>query len=121
MQSEAKTVDGYLKEVPDGRRAALERLRELCLETLDGYEESMSYGMPGYSRLGEEIEVAFASQKNYISLYILRQEIMDKHRPALAGLNLGKGCIRYRKPEQIDFEVVKLLLTDSLNAEGEIC
>ncbi len=28
---------------------------------------------------------------------------MDKHRPNLAGLNLGKGCIRYTKPEKINF------------------
>jgi uncharacterized protein YdhG (YjbR/CyaY superfamily) len=121
MQSDAKTVDRYLKEVPDERRAALARLRELCLDTLDGYEESMSYGMPGYNRQGEEIEVAFASQKNYISLYILKQDVFEKHRPALAGLNLGKGCIRYRKPEQIDFDVVERLLTDTFQSDSDIC
>lgn len=46
-----------------------------------GYEESMVYGMP-YSRDGT-VEVAFASQKNDISLYVLKQEVFDNHRQAL--------------------------------------
>ena len=37
-----------------------------------------------------EVEVAFASQKSYISFYILKQEVLDKHRSALAGINLWK-------------------------------
>ncbi len=120
MQSDAKVVDQYLKEVPDERLEALSMLRELCQTVLKGYEENMEYGMPSYSK-GGTVEVAFASQKNYISLYILKQAVMDKHRPALAGLNLGKGCVRYTKPEKINFEVVKDLLTDSYLSDAEIC
>ena len=122
MQSNAKNVDKYLEEVPQERQAALTRLRKLCREILTGYEESMEYGMPGYKRgKDKEIEVAFASQKNYISLYIMRQDVFDKHRDLLAGLNLGKGCIRYSKPEKIDFDVVRHLLIDSIQSKGEIC
>ena len=42
MQSKAKTVKGYLDEVPENRREALERIRDLCIEILEGYEESMA-------------------------------------------------------------------------------
>ena len=122
MQSNAKDVDTYLEEVPQARQAALTRLRKLCREVLAGYEESMEYGMPGYKRsVDGEIEVAFASQKNYISFYIMRKDVLDKHRDLLAGLNLGKGCIRYSKPEKIDFDVVRQLLADSAQSKGEIC
>ena len=93
MQSTAQDVTAYLEEVPIKRRAALERLRALCLETLDGYEEGMSYGMPSYMKDGVG-EVAWASQKQYISLYILKQGVVDAHRDALAGVSVGKGCIR---------------------------
>ncbi len=84
MQSEAKSVDAYLEEVPAERKEALTQLRDLCRSALTGFDESMAYGMPSYSRNGE-VEVGFASQKNYISLYILKQEVMDAHKEALAG------------------------------------
>lgn len=96
------------------------KLRNLCLEVLAGHEESVEYGMPSYKRTGE-VEVAFASQKNYISLYILKEPVLDAHRDKLAGLNLGKGCIRYSKPEKIDFDIVRQLLVDSLKSDSEIC
>lgn len=121
MKSTVKSVEKYLEEVSGERRNALEHLRNLCLEILDGYEESMEYGMPGYKKEGSEIEVAFASQKNYISLYILKQEVLDKHRESLQGLSLGKGCIRYTKPEKINFDIVEQLLVDSAQSGGEIC
>jgi uncharacterized protein YdhG (YjbR/CyaY superfamily) len=120
MQSKAASVDEYLRDVPEKRLAALQRLRALCQATLSGYEESMAYGMPSYSRNGE-VEVAFASQKNYISLYVLKQPVFDSHRPALAGLNLGKGCIRYTSPARIDFDVVERLLVDTAASDAEIC
>jgi len=121
MQSKAKTVDAYLQEVPELRQATLSQLRKLCLQILVGYEESMAYGMPSYQKKDEEVEIAFASQKNYISLYILKEEVLNKYRADLAHLNLGKGCIRYRKPEQIDFELVKQLLIESHQSGSVIC
>jgi uncharacterized protein YdhG (YjbR/CyaY superfamily) len=120
MQSKASNVGQYLKEVPAERLETLKQLRELCRTTLDGYDESMEYGMPSYTKDGI-VEVAFASQKNYISLYILKEPVLDKHRPTLDGLNLGKGCIRYSKPGRINFELVKQLLEDTLVSDAEIC
>ena len=121
MQSKAKNVDDYLKEVPENRRESLAHLRQLCLEILAGYQESMEYGMPSYKKEGGEVEVAFASQKNYISLYILKEDVLNHHRAELTGLNAGKGCIRYRKPQQIDFQIVELLLLESYQSDSEIC
>jgi uncharacterized protein YdhG (YjbR/CyaY superfamily) len=120
MQSNAKDVDAYMLEVPAERAAALEKLRELCLARLEGYTESMEYGMPSYTK-GDTVEVAFASQKNYISLYILKQEVFDASRPRLTGLSLGKGCIRYSKPEKIDFAVVEDLLDATKESTAPIC
>jgi uncharacterized protein YdhG (YjbR/CyaY superfamily) len=122
MQSEAKTVDEYLEEVPAERKEALTRLRDLCRATLAGFEEGMAYGMPSYSRDGV-VELGFASQKNYISLYILEQEVLDAFKAQLVGVGVsfGKGCIRYSRPERIDFEVVEEMLIASEKLDASIC
>ena len=120
MQSKALSVDEYLEQAPVERCAALARLRKLCRDTLQGYEEVMEYGMPGYKKNGIG-EVGFASQKNYISLYILKQDALAASLPLLTGLSVGKGCIRYPKPEKIDFAVVEKLLIATLQSAGPIC
>ena len=101
MQSKAKDVTTYLQEADPERRESLTRLRALCLEVLTGFEEVMEYGMPGYKKDGRG-EVGFANQKNYISLYILKEDVVEKNRAALKGLSVGKGCIRYSGPKKMD-------------------
>jgi uncharacterized protein YdhG (YjbR/CyaY superfamily) len=118
MQSTAATVDEYLETVPPERLAALARLRQLCLDTLQGYREGMEYGMPSYSKAGT-VEVSFNSQKQYISFYVLNQAVVDRYRDQLK--DVGKGCIRYRKPDQIDFAVVEKLLVETASSAAEIC
>ena len=122
MQSSAKTVSACLKEVPAERKATLKQLRELCRATLTGFKESMDYGGPCYSRNGV-VEVGFASQKHFIALYILRTDVMRSHRYLLniPGVTLGKGCIRYSRPEKIDFSVVERVLKATAESEGEVC
>ena len=122
MQSTATNVTAYLGEVPAERKTALTKLRNLCRTTLKGFEESMLYGGPCYSRDGE-VEVGFASQKHFIGLYILRLDVMDAHRDQLKvkGVSLGKGCIRYSKPEKIDFKVVEMMLKATQESTGVIC
>jgi uncharacterized protein YdhG (YjbR/CyaY superfamily) len=120
MKSEATTVEGYLADVPAERRQALETLRTLCLDELAGYEEGMQYGMPSYSRDGTAVEVAFASQKNYISLYVMRESVIEANTNLLDGLSVGKGCIRFKRPEQIDPTVVRPLLSGAAADTGPI-
>lgn len=122
MQSQAKDISAYLEEVPLERKAALMELRKHCLAVLKGFEESMTYGLPGYSRNGV-VEVGFASQKHFIALYILRTDVMNSHRDMLKGkgISVGKGCIRYSKPEKIDFKVVQSMLQATFKSTGDVC
>lgn len=117
MQSKAPDVTTYLSEVPEERREALTRLRELCLTTLEGYDEGMAYGMPVYTKNGVG-GVAFANQRNYISLYV-EPDVMDRQRPALvaAKIKAGKSCINFTKPERIPFDLVQALLVATVNAQ----
>jgi uncharacterized protein YdhG (YjbR/CyaY superfamily) len=120
MQSSAATVEEYIAEAPPERKAALELLRKLCREELAGFDEAMRHGMPAYLR-DDVVELAFASQKRYISLYVLRQTVLDAAAEQLAGLSVGKGCIRYRRPDQIDPTTVRALLTATAADTGPIC
>jgi uncharacterized protein YdhG (YjbR/CyaY superfamily) len=120
MQSTAQTVDAYLDEVPTERLDAVSELRRLCRERLPSFVEEMRYGMPSYSRDGV-VEVAFASQKQNIALYILRKDVLDAHRHTFPASALGKGCIRFRNPATIDFAVVQALLEGTTAATGEVC
>lgn len=120
MQSKTDNVKDYLKTVPLDRKTTIERLRSLCLDNLIGFEETMEYGMPSYRRNGV-VEVAFNSQKNFITLYILRKDVLDRHRDKLTDLSLGKGCIRYSKPEKMKIDIVEKLLVDTFKSRGIIC
>ena len=120
MQSQAKDVTTYIKDAPAERHAALTRLRDLCRTHLTGFEESMQYGGPSYSRNGE-VEVGFASQKHFIGLYILRTDVMNAHRDQLKGISVGKGAIRYSQPERINFGVVESMLRGTVKSTGPVC
>ena len=119
MHSSATDVTTYIEQAPAERREILARLREMCRLHLPSLEESMDYMVPSYKRNGA-VEVAFASQKHFIALYILRKPVIDAYRDQLKGQSIGKGCIRYTKPEKVDFTVVERLLRDTEKAEGPI-
>ncbi len=135
MQSKAPSVEAYLHSLPADRREALSSVRGVILENLDtGYEEGMQYGMIGYYvpltiypkgyRCDPKQPLPFAalaSQKNYMSLYLMSvycgsadRTRATKHAEwfrqewAKTGkkLNLGKSCIRFRKREDLALDVI---------------
>lgn len=122
MQSTAKNVTAYIEEAPAERRVALTRLRNLFRAMLRDFDETMEYGGPSYSR-GGEVEAGFASQKNFIGIYILRTDVMNAHKHLLTGkgVSFGKGAIRYSKPEKIDFGGVEKMLQATQESKGPIC
>ncbi|WP_351226945.1 DUF1801 domain-containing protein [Streptomyces sp. NPDC002133] len=121
-RSTAEDVDGYLTEVaePD-RLTVLIRIRELCRTELDGYEEVMAYGMPAYRRPGGEPEIAFANQKQYVSFYLMRPDVREGFEERLADQDMGKGCLRFRRTERVDFGLVRDLLKTTAAGPGEVC
>ena len=49
MYSAATTVDEYLDELSEDRRASMETVRKVILDNIsEGYEETMQFGMVGY-------------------------------------------------------------------------
>jgi uncharacterized protein YdhG (YjbR/CyaY superfamily) len=120
MQSSAATVKAYIDEQRAPWQPVLRKLRAGCRRELIGYTEGMAYGMPSYTRAGA-VEVSFALQVQYLSLYILKQAVLDAQRDDLTGLSLGKGCVRFRRTDQVDWAVVTSLLSATRASDGEIC
>ncbi|MFC0108028.1 DUF1801 domain-containing protein [Kibdelosporangium aridum] len=120
VSSSAPDVQTFLDDAAPERQEALRRLRELCLTELAGFTETMQYGMPTYQRDGVG-EFAFASQKQYISLYVGRTDVVAAHAEQLASHNMGKGCLRFRNPAKIDFDLVRSLLRATAATRGPVC
>lgn len=123
MNTVSSSVSAYLNSLPDDRRAAIERLRKLILRHLPaGYEETMQYDMISYNvplSLFKETYnglplsyIAIASQKHYISLYLMgvygdnEQFFRDAYSQTGKKLNMGKSCVRFKKYEDLPEELI---------------
>lgn len=129
MQSKASTPDEYVAELPEERATAVQKLRDTIKENLpDGFEETMSYGMIGYVvphsiypdgyHCSPELPLPFmniASQKNFIALYhsgiyadekLLNWFTSEYPKYVKTKLDMGKSCVRFKKPEQIPYELI---------------
>ena len=133
MTFDAKTVAEYLDTLPEDRKAAVLTLREEVLKNLPkGFKEEMSYGMIGYvvphdvyppgyhcNALLPLPFACIASQKNFIAFYhmglyadpkLLKwfTEAWQKLTPGK--LDMGKSCLRFKKPEHIPHKLIGELI-----------
>jgi len=49
------------------------------------------------------------------------KEVLDQFRSTFRGSEIGKGGVRFTKPEKIDFEVIMQLLIASANSKSKPC
>lgn len=123
--SQPKTPEEYIDSLPPDRQAAIRAVREVIRRNLPaGYEEGVQFGMIGYyvpldrfpdTYNGQPLGLAaLASQKNYMSLYLnsvygnRETEAWFRGRYLASGkkLNMGKGCVRFRKLEDLPLGVI---------------
>lgn len=112
MPKKDKGVDAYLAGLTWERKEALIWLRALIFKTVPDAEESMKYNMPTYDYAGEGL-CAFASQKQYLSLY-MDVDLVEEHADELSHLNVGKSCIRFTKLEKLPLETVEQILKETV-------
>ena len=98
----------------------MDQLRGLCKKYLPDHEENMTYNMPSYVR-NNQVEVAFASQKQHICVYFLIHEVMLNNADRLKGLHHGKGVLRFSQVTKIDYELVVHLLQETSASDQTIC
>jgi len=126
MKSKAATVEGYLAELPADRRDAMASVRKVILKNLPkGYEEVLQYGMLGYvvplkvfpagylNRKNEPLPyVCLASQKNYMSIYLMsaygddEAQFRKEYEATGKRLDMGKSCVRFRGVEDLPLDVI---------------
>jgi len=119
MPEKPATVPAYLASLPQERRAEFEVLREWVRGVLPDAVETMGYGMPTYekrSHEGSERICAIACQKRYLALYLCESDALERHRPAFAHLNLGKGCIRFARLRDLPRAAARKLLREAARA-----
>lgn len=133
MKIAANNVADYIDSLPEDRRDAMNKLRTIINKNLPkGFTEQLSYGMPGWVVSHKDFPAGYhcdpklplpfmsiASQKNFIALYHMGiyadesllqwfQTAYPKH--CKTKLDMGKSCIRFKKPELIPFDLI-----------GELC
>ena len=125
VQSNAQTVAQYINELEPDRRKVISSIRKVILENLpEGYEESMQFGMIGYSiplesypktYNGKPLSFAgLASQKNHMALYLMnvygdkktKQWFINEFKASGKKLDMGKSCVRFKKIEDLPLDVI---------------
>jgi hypothetical protein len=129
MASTISTVDQYIEQLPTDRKSVMEKLRKVILKNIPkGFEETMSYGMIGYVvphsvypagyHCNTELPLPFmsmASQKNFISLYHMGLYADEKLlnwfkeqylKTSKSDADVGKSCIRFKKPFDIPYDLI---------------
>jgi len=128
MINKDSAVDAYIAELDEPRKKAMHLLRNVITESLPaGFEEQMqsmpSYVVPlaayptGY-HVAKNTPLPFisiASQKNFIALYhfgiYVDEKLMEWFRAEYprhmtTKLDMGKSCIRFKKPEQMPLQLI---------------
>jgi len=129
MTSTAATPKEYIDSLPEDRIKAMTELQNVIKKNLPkGFEETMQYGMLSYVvphklyPAGYHCKptdalpfLSIASQKNFIAIYhmglyadktLLDWFLTEFPKYSKAKLDMGKSCIRFKKPDQIPFKLI---------------
>ena len=129
MFSPATTAEQYLNELPADRKEPVRLLRDTVLKNLPkGFKETIGHGMLNYVvphslyPAGYHCNpqqplpfAAIASQKNFIAFYhmgiysqpdLLKWFVEEYPKHSKTRLDMGKSCIRFKKPDQIPYKLV---------------
>lgn len=133
MTSAATTPQEYIDSLPTDRKPAMTRLRKTIIQNLpNGFAEEMAYGMLGYVVPHSKYPAGYhcnpkqplpfvtvASQKNFIVLHHMGLYAMPELLKWFQGeypkhstkkLDMGKGCVRFKKPDDIPYALIGELM-----------
>lgn len=125
MYSDARTVEKYLAELDDDRRAQIEPVYDTVRGAMpDGYVESIAWGMITWSVPLETFPdtyngqplcyISLAAQKRHNAVYLTglygdSQQAADFRRRWTEDgrkLDMGKSCLRFRKLEDLRLDLI---------------
>jgi hypothetical protein len=110
MTDQTLSYEQFLDNLPPERRGDVERVWQVVRESVpDGYREEVTAKFLTFKAAGEWY-VALASQKNYLSLHLTPIYVYPELRVKLdAGgkkLKCGKGCINFKRAEELPLEAI---------------
>ncbi len=134
MKYDASSVEDYLSQLPEDRQEPVRKLWEVISENIpDGFQEGINYSMPGYvvplsvypdgyhTTPGTPLPfINIASQKNFIALYHMgvyanpelhEWWVREYPKHAKRKLDMGKSCIRFKKMDDIPYELIGELVS----------
>jgi uncharacterized protein YdhG (YjbR/CyaY superfamily) len=104
------TVEEYLADLPDERRAAMEELRQTIYAAAPEATESIAYGMPALRSHGGQFLVSYAAYKNHYSLFPASDGVVKALGDELTPYLAGKGTIRFPASRPIPVATVTKIL-----------
>lgn len=129
MKYIATSPDDYISQLPEERKAPISKLRSIIVKNLSKeFEVGMNYNMIGFYvphsvypngyHCDTSLPLPFmniASQKNFVAVYHMgmyaKKEILDwftaeypKH--CKYKLDMGKSCVRFKKIDDIPYELI---------------
>lgn len=130
MKVQADSFDNYfaqagerepaLREVDAVIREAAPNLEPVLFQNMGG-GAALGYGLMPYQTksMKQPTEwplIALANQKNHMSIYIMAVEdgqyVAEKNADRLGRVSCGKSCIRFKKLEDINLDVVREIVGD---------
>lgn len=127
----AKTIEEYFAMLTPERKEIMLYLHEFIQKTAPSLKPNFIYNMLGYGAFKyknykkEEIDwpvISLASQKNYISLYVCAVEngqyLAEKNKTRLGKVSVGKSCIRFKRKEDLNLEVLKEIIIKAEKSPG---
>ncbi len=134
MKIEASNPEDYIAQLPEERQAVMEKLRQVIADNLPAdFTEMMNYGMIGYVvphsvypagyHVNPTLPLPFvniASQKNFVGLYhmgiyanpdLLEWFVSEFPKHCKRKLDMGKSCIRFKKMDDIPYELIGELIS----------
>ena len=125
-QSKATDPDAYIAELDDVRRPQIAAIDALIRQAAPELDRRMQSGMIAYGhcsyryatgRVGEWFLIGLASNKQYISVYIGPLGL-EPYLERLPKANLGRGCIRVKRAEDLDPEVLTEIVRTVAQDDG---
>lgn len=122
----AATPAEYIAQLDEPRRSAIQTIHAMITKALPKLKPTIQYGMIGYGtymlkyaggREGEAPVIALASQSSYISVYGCGAGDLAELKKQLPKANCGKGCIRFKKFEDVDLKVLEKIVKASAAAK----
>jgi hypothetical protein len=124
-QLNVPTPAEYIAKLNEPRKSEIATLDRIIRKLAPKLAPFIRAGMLAYGpwhykydsgREGDWFRIGLASNKNYISLYILATDgktyVTEKFKKALPKANIGKSCVRFKRLSDLDEAALEKLIRE---------